>query len=162
MRYIKVMLCALLLLSLGLTGLRAQEAIPAAGGNAAGSGGAVSYSVGQVVYTISTGTTGLVEQGVQQPYTITVATGLAEAGGITLQCSAYPNPTTDFVMLSIENFGTENWSYQLNDMNGKLLVNKPVEGSETRIDMRRLVIATYFLKIFQSHKEIKTFKIIKN
>jgi hypothetical protein len=162
MGYKKVKLCALLLLSLSLTGLRAQEAIPAVGGNAAGGGGSVSYSVGQVVYTTVSGTNGAVEQGVQQPYYITVVTGLARANGITLQCSAYPNPATDYVKLKIENFDTENLSYHLYDMGGKLLVNKPVEGSETSIDMRSLVIATYFLKIFQSHQEVKTFKIIKN
>lgn len=46
----KVKLCILLLSGLGLAGLQAQEAVPATGGNASGSGGTVSYSVGQIVY----------------------------------------------------------------------------------------------------------------
>jgi hypothetical protein len=41
---------------------------PQAGGEATGSGGSVSYSVGQVVYTTNTGINGSVAQGVQQPY----------------------------------------------------------------------------------------------
>jgi len=49
MRYKKMKLCAALLLSLWLTGLQPQEAIPASGGDASSSGGTASYSVWQVV-----------------------------------------------------------------------------------------------------------------
>lgn len=162
MQHKKVKLFAFLLLGLGLTGLKAQVAIPSSGGNASGSGGSVSYSVGQVVYTSGTGTNGSVAQGVQQPYEISVETGLEVAKGITLQCSAYPNPATDFVKLMVENYTFEKLTYQLYDVNGKLLKNKKVEGNETSIDMSNLAIATYFLKVTQSNKEIKIFKIIKN
>ena len=162
MQHKKVKLFAFLLLGLGLTGLKAQVAIPSSGGNASGSGGSVSYSVGQVVYTSGIGTNGSVAQGVQQPYEISVETGLEVAKGITLQCSAYPNPATDFVKLMVENYTIEKLTCQLYDMNGKLLKNKKVEGNETSIDMSNLAIATYFLKVTQSNKEIKTFKIIKN
>jgi len=162
MQHKKVKLFAFLLLGLGLTGLKAQVAIPSSGGNASGSGGSVSYSVGQVVYTSGTGTNGSVAQGVQQPYEISVETGLEVAKGITLQCSAYPNPATNFVKLMVENYTFEKLTCQLYDMNGKLLKNKKVEGNETSIDMSNLAIATYFLKVTQSNIEIKTFKIIKN
>jgi hypothetical protein len=47
-------------------------------------------------------------------------------------------------------------------MNGKLLENKKIEGNQTIIGMSKLVAATYFLKITQSNKEIKIFKIVKN
>jgi len=49
MRHKRLKLSAVLLLGLGLTGLQAQESVNATGGNASGSGGSVSYSVGQVV-----------------------------------------------------------------------------------------------------------------
>ena len=105
MKYKKLKLSTVLLLGLGLTGLQAQTAIPATGGNVSGTGGSVSYSVGQVVYTTNTGgANGSVAQGVQQPFEISVVTGIDEANGITLQCSAYPNPTTDFLKLKVENF----------------------------------------------------------
>ena len=57
-------------LLLGLGGLQAQESPTAAGGEATGSGGTASYSIGQVVYTTNTGTNGSVAQGVQQPFVI--------------------------------------------------------------------------------------------
>ena len=56
----------LLLLGFGLTA-QAQQATTATGGDATGSGGSAAYSVGQIVYTTHTGTTGSVAQGVQQP-----------------------------------------------------------------------------------------------
>ena len=125
------------------TTMQAQSTIPATGGNASGSGGSASYSVGQLVYTTNTGTTGSVVQGVQQPYEISVVTGLQEAKGIDLVCSAYPNPATDFVKLKVENYKTDNLTYQLYDISGILLENKKVEGNETNISMSNLVSATY-------------------
>ena len=162
----------LLTFTFSLSTLMAQETIPATGGNASGSGGTVSYSVGQVVYTTNSGTTGTVAQGVQQPFEISVVTGLEEAKGINLNCTAYPNPTTDYLMLKVENYDNENLSYQLFDMNGKLLETKKVTGKQTSIVMRNLVPATYFVKVYavgrndrtgvtEGNKEVKTFKIIK-
>ena len=153
---------AVLLLFFGLTGLQAQEAIPASGGSASGSGGSVSYSVGQLVYTTSTGSNGSVAQGVQQPYEISVITGIEEASGINLICSVYPNPTSDFLTLKVESFGKENLMYQLYDLNGKLLENKNVTGDKNPLAMSGFGPGTYFLKVTCNNKEVKTFKIVKN
>ena len=162
MRHKRLQLSAVLLLGLGLTGLQAQESVNATGGDALGSGGSASYSVGQVVYTTNTGTNGSVAQGVQQAFEISVVTGLEEAKGINLSVSAYPNPTTDYLTLSIGEFDISNLSYQLYDMNGKLLQNEKITGNQTSIAMGNLVPANYFVKVIQGNKEVKTFKIIKN
>ena len=163
MRHKKLKLSAVLLLGLGLTGLQAQNAVPATGGNASGSGGTVSYSVGQVVYTTNTGgSNGTVAQGVQQPFEISEITGLEEAKGISLSVSAYPNPTSDFLNLKVENYDNTNLSYQLFDISGKLLESKKITGNQTSIVMSNLAPATYFVKVTESNKEVKTFKIIKN
>jgi hypothetical protein len=160
----KVKLSAVILFSLALNGLQAQQTIPSSGGDASGSGGSVSYSIGQMVYTTNTGTNGSVAQGVQQPFEISVVTSVDEAKDITLQCTAYPNPATDLLTLKIDasaKLSIQSLSYQLFDVSGKLLETKKVEGSETSIAMGSLVPATYFLKVIQNNKEIKTFKIIK-
>jgi hypothetical protein len=161
MRHKKLKLSAVLLLGLGLTGLQAQESVNATGGNASGSGGSASYSVGQVVYTTNTGTNGSVVQGVQQPYEISVVTGLEEAKGIHLSVTAYPNPTTDYLTLEVKDFELSNLNFQLYDMNGKLLQSEKITGNQTSIVMSSLVPATYFVKVIQGNKEVKTFKIIK-
>jgi hypothetical protein len=151
-----------LLLGLGLTGLQAQESINATGGDATGIVGSANYSVGQIVYTTNTGTNGSVAQGVQQPFEISVVIGIEEANGMTLQCSTYPNPTTAFLMLNVENYDNINLSYQLFDTQGKLLQTQKITDSQTRIVMSDFVPATYFVKVMGGNKEVKTFKIIKN
>jgi len=161
----KLNLSVLFLFGLGLTGLQAQnihEAIPASGGNASGSGGSASYSVGQVVYTTHTGSSGTVAQGVQQPYEISLITAIEEAKGISLSVSAYPNPATDFLQLIVESEDIKDLSYQLYDITGKLLQNEKITGSPTSIVMSQLVSSTYFVKVITNNKTIKTFKIIKN
>jgi len=158
----KLKLCLVFLIALGLKGLQAQEAIPTSGSNASGSGGTVSYTVGQMVYTINTDVTGSVAQGVQQAYEISVVNGIEDANEINLLFKAYPNPTNDFLTLNIENYDNTDLSYQLYDMSGKLLENKKIIGNETKIILINRVAAIYFLKVVDNQKEIKTFKIIKN
>ena len=108
------------------------------------------------------GSNGSVAQGVQQPFEISVVTGLEEAKGINLSVSAYPNPTTDFLNLKVGNYDNTNLSYQLFDISGKLLETKKLVGNQTNIVMSNLVPATYFVKVTDGNKEVKTFKIIKN
>ena len=151
----------LFLLSIGGVRLRAQEAIPASGSNATGSGGSVSYTVGQVFYSTQTATNGSIAQGVQQPYEISVVIGIEEAYGINLICSVFPNPTNNMLTLKVENYNTENLNYQLYDISGKLLETKKVESIQTEISLKEFKPASYFLKVNENAIEIKTFKIIK-
>ncbi len=162
MNYKKLKLVALLLLCAGITGLQAQESTNAAGGNASGSGGSASYTVGQIVYTAHSASSGSVEQGVQQSYQISTETGIEEARFINLSVSAYPNPTTDYLTLSIEEFDLSNLSYQLYDMQGKVLQNKKITSNKTKIDMAEFVSAIYFVKLIRANQTVKTFKIVKN
>ena len=162
MKHKRLKLSALLLLGFGLTGLQAQTSVNATGGNASGIGGSASYSVGQLAYTTNTGTNGSVSEGVQQPFEISVVTGLEEAKGINLSVSAYPNPTTDYLTLEVKDFELSTLYFQLYDMNGKLLQSEKITGNQTSIVMSNLVPATYFVKVTQGNKEVKTFKIIKN
>jgi hypothetical protein len=162
MRHKQLILSAVLLFALGLTGLKAQEAIPTTAGNTSGSGGSVSYSIGQVVYHIYTGTSGSVAEGVQQPYEISVIIGLEEAIDINLFYKVYPNPVTDILTLKVENLTYENLYYNLIDINGKVLENKRITSIENYINMDKFSPGTYFLKVYDGRETIKSFKIIKN
>ena len=160
-------IATLLTFTVSLSTATAQENANAAGGDALGSGGTASYSVGQVLYTTNTGTNGSVAQGVQQPYEISVVTGLEEVKGINLSVEAYPNPTTDFLTLSIDDnvqirHALSQLSFQLYDSNGKLLQHDKITGTHTGIVMSNLIPAAYFLKVTEGNKEVKTFKIIKD
>jgi hypothetical protein len=98
----------------------------------------------------------------QQPFEISVVSGLEETKDINVSVSAYPIPVTDNLILTVETLDFSTLHYQLYDINGKLLVSKKAESNETNIVMNNLAPSTYFLKVIQNNKEIKSFKIIKN
>lgn len=151
-----------LLIVTTIINLYAQEYIPASGGNATGSGGSVSYSIGQFVYNTHKGINGSVTEGVHQPYEISVVTGLEESIDINVILWVYPNPTHEFLTLRVKNYDLKNLSYQLFDINGKLLEKKILTSTESGLDMNNHVMGIYFLKVLNKHKEVKTFKIIKD
>lgn len=162
MKHKKLKASAVIFLCIGLTGLQAQESVNVTGGYASGGGGSVSYSVGQVMNQTHIGTNGSLSEGVQQPNEISLVTAIDEAKAINLLVSAYPNPTTNYLTLSISEFDITNLSYQLYDMHGTLLHNEKINSNQTRIDMNNLIPSTYFVKVIQGNKEVKAFKIIKN
>jgi len=149
--------------------LFAQNSINAAGGQAAGNGGTVSYTLGQVADQTHTGTNGTVSEGVQQAFEIYVLTALDDARQIELNMTAYPNPVTELLVLKVSGEFSEKLTYRLFDVQGSLLKTEDVTGAETRILMNDLVPATYLLRVYPSddHRNgstdsIKSFKIIKH
>ena len=152
----------LLFLGIATTSLYAQEAVPATGGEASGTGGTVSYTVGQVLYNTNSGTSNSEAQGVQQPYEISIVVGIEAQQGIRLSCQVYPNPSTNYLVLEVENYAIEDLQYHLYDVAGKLLKSDRVQSVSTTINMSDYVPACYLLQVLSESKTIQTFKIIKN
>ena len=140
--------------------VHSQEAIPASGGVATGSGGSASYTVGQVFYTTHTATAGSVSQGVQHPFEFQT---LSNAALTTLNLTAvtYPNPTKDFIILKITDSALHNLRYTLFDINGKAIASGSITESSTQVQMKYLSIGAYVLKVSQKNKALKSFKILK-
>lgn len=137
----------------------AQSAIGGGGGNASGSGGTVSYTVGQIDFHAFSGVGGSVYQGVQQPYEF-FSVGVEEIPGVVLFCSLYPNPTTERVTLYVSDASVLDLRYELYDLSGRLLGNGNVTKLETSIPMGHLPPATYVLKVF--NREVRqVFQLIK-
>lgn len=139
-----------------------QTVIPATGGTATGSGGTVTYTVGQVAYSTLTGSSGSVAQGVQQPWEISVVTAIEKTEGITLGMKVYPNPADDVLTLTIDPFEDMDLKYMLYDMNGMLLQEKKIEESLTEIPLLNYSSTMYLLRIVNNRQEIKVFKVVKN
>ena len=138
-----------------------QENILASGGTAIGTGGTSSYSVGEIFIGTQTGTNGSVAQGTQQPFEISTL-GNDEFPQINLEMSVYPNPTVDRLNLLIGNKEWSNLTYQLFDINGKIISeNQKTTASETPVSMQSFSQGIYFLVVKDSKKTVKTFKIIK-
>ena len=141
--------------------LYAQETTVSTGGLATGTGGTSSFSIGQAFYTTNTGAGGTMSQGVQQVYDISTSLG-EEITTIKLELSVFPNPTKDYLNLKIDNELWNDLTFQLYDMQGKVIAENSLVESNTSIKMEGLPKATYFLRVAQEQKLLKTFKIIKN
>ena len=161
MKYKQLKLSAVFFLSLGLTGVYAQESINASGGNATGSEGSASFSVGQMVYSTHTGEQGSVVEGVQQAFEISVL-GVEEFENINASLRVYPNPVSEYLVLEVKELDLDNLNFQLFDIRGRLLQSKKIINDQTTISMSGLGTAVYFVKVIQDNKEVKTFKVIKN
>jgi len=161
MRQQRKILSIFFLLGFCIATMQGQQTIPATGGNASGSGGSVSYTVGQILSSAISGTNGTVVQGVQQPYEISVVTAIINTEDINLKCLVYPNPTAGNTKLVFESADFENLRYNLFDITGLLLLDKKVESRETEISLENLSSSVYFLKVIKNNQEVKVFKIVK-
>ncbi len=150
----------LLFLLLGMAGAKAQSSLNAAGGNATGTGGSASFSVGQVVYQTSTGAGGSASDGVQQPYEI--FTSNEDLKTIRLSVSVFPNPASSVVNLNVEDPEWSKLSFRLFDVEGRQLLDQAVTSPTMPIALQTKAAGTYFLKVRKGETEIKSFKILKN
>ena len=140
---------------------QAQESANASAGDATGSGGTAAYSIGQVIYTTNTGSSGSLAQGVQHAYQIFPVGNVETTLNISL--TAFPNPTMGNLTLQISDFSNEKLFYQVYDVQGKQLINGQIKTKQTELNTSSLTPATYFINILnQENKKLQTFKIIKN
>jgi hypothetical protein len=139
---------------------QAQDTFVVSGVEAIGSGGSASYSVGQAFYTTNSSSIGSLVQGVQQAFEI-ITLSNPELTALTLSAVAYPNPTTDKIVLSLHNSDLTDLGYVLYDLSGRTLASDLVQGAETEIAMQNLPSGAYILKVNKNNAELKTFKIIK-
>ena len=140
--------------------LTAQEAFVASANEASGAGGSLSYSVGQLITSSQTTANTTIDVGIQLPLQI-VTLSNPEVTRIQLTAKAYPNPSIDFVVLSLTDTDFEGMQYALYSLNGGLVAEASISEAETSVDLRELSVGTYVLRVTQNQKEIKTFKIIK-
>jgi len=141
--------------------INAQQAIITSGGNATGTGGKISYSIGQVADESQTGSTGSIYQGVQQAFEIFTLSG-EEFTNIRLESILYPNPTTTNITLKITNMNLNKLNFQLFDIQGKIINEAKIDSENTILNIMSFPASIYFLKIESNNKVLKVFKIIKN
>lgn len=139
----------------------AQQSVHTSGGNGNGSGGSVSYSIGQISYKATVGTNVKVIEGVQQPFEIQIITGLNNQLANDLNIKVYPNPTLDFITLNVDDLSQGNIYFRLYDMHGRLIENGEVLQNQTQLNLNFLPAAPYLLKVLSRKREIRTFKIFK-
>jgi len=140
--------------------LMAQNNTVASGADVSGSGGSVSYTVGQIEYETLSSSAGTITQGIQQPYEIwSVSIDEPES---QFEFNLFPNPSVDYITLRVEGLPTNDLSYRIYDMNGKLLKTGSIYSTDTFISMEELANATYLVKVSDAKKDYKIFKVLKN
>lgn len=143
--------------------LFAQSVVVPTGGTANGSGGTVTYTVGQIADQKVEGDGRYIIEGVQQPYEIQVV-GINSYPGIHLSAMVYPNPTSDKVVLSIRDYEipSSGLMLQVYDLNGKQLKTMVIKDADTEVDFSAFAAATYHLRVLNQKQLLKTFKVVKN
>jgi hypothetical protein len=131
--------------------LSAQETILASGGDATGSSGSSSYSVVQVFYNTNTSGTGSISQGVQQSVELFTLSN-PELTALTLKVVTYPNPSTDYVVLSLSDANLTNLSYVLYDLQGRIVTKGQATQSSSQIAMHSLATGSYVLEVNQNNQ----------
>jgi hypothetical protein len=141
--------------------IHAQETLPVSGGTAQGSGGTITFTIGQTMYINSTSASGSINQGIQQSFEF-VTLSNPEYKALTLKAVPFPNPTTESITLALNDTDLSGLSYVMNTPLGQFISRGRLVRSETSIAMNNLPKGVYILRVQRNNKELKTFKIIKN
>lgn len=134
----------------------AQEVIGSAGETFSNGSLIVDYTLGEtVIFTGSDGTNDLT-QGFHQTKWQFVG---VEEFQISFEASVYPNPTSDLLIISVQDF--QDLSYQMYDSQGKLVRNGEIKQSESIIAVQELSQGQYSLSIIKNSNPVKQFTLVK-
>ncbi len=121
----------------------------------------IGYAIGQPFYTTVVNDENSLSQGVIQGYEIMkLSTSLNNSRqDLNFTAKLYPNPTTDDLVLSVEEQG--DYNVYLFDNSGKQINSFGLTDKKHRIPLRNYSAGVYYLSIFSKNNLINTFKIIK-
>jgi hypothetical protein len=122
--------------------LAAQADVVGCGGNVSGASGSVSFTVGQVAAVAYTGTSGSMQEGVQQAY-LNPNTSTQEA--VDLPLILGPNPTTGALLLSLGTAPPHPLHYLVIDGTGRTVLSGGPIGQVTHLSVEDLAAGTYRL-----------------
>jgi hypothetical protein len=135
----------------------AQEVITTAGDHHIASTGSLSWTLGEVITeTYSIGQNSLT-QGFNQSQLSATAT--YELPGLNFNLKAYPNPTSDYIILETDK--VKKMNYHVYNQQGKLIIQSELTDIQTKIDFQEFIPAIYIIKIFENNIPLKQFKIVK-
>lgn len=152
----------LILASLSLCSQTISPSVVASsGGYAQGEGVSLSWTLGEmVIETLQNENDGLIlTQGFHQ--TDIIVTSIYEAKSFDLLVNAFPNPVKDQLSVTVQDGAAENIRFGLVDLQGTMLLEGKLVGSETQIDLATFRSGVYFLTLTVKGEKVKTFRIVK-
>lgn len=136
-----------------------QERISGSGGEAAASGGTVSYSIGLIDYSNQSSSSGNLTGGVQQPYELFALS--VNEWNMEWNLSVFPNPTTHLLFVESET-AIDGLTYVILDVSGRLIQQGTLSELKNAIDLSSLASANYLLQIRIKESNVRTYQIAKN
>lgn len=151
----KTLLCSILfsysIVSIG------QQSVVASGGDATGSSGSISYSVGQIAYTHSP--TGILNEGVQQPFEIFITS--IDDSFYQFQLNLYPNPTSRELIVEMKNY-IDGISASIYDAEGRLIQEINLLSAVTSISVSDWAAASYFIRLTDKGGRSAGYQVVKH
>ncbi len=148
----------LIITTLTITAQTTEREVVSANGNFyANSAGQLSTTLGEPVISTTTNGTNTLTQGFQQTQ-ITV-TGIEDLQ-TDFEMNIYPNPVSNFITIKIKEL-KENILLTIYTVEGKVVINRPLTVTETKLDVGSFAKGNYFLNVTQQNEIIKTYKIVK-
>ena len=137
----------------------AQQSFNTSGGNSSGTNISVSYSIGQTFYHETSSAAAIISEGVQHPIEIYILSGNLYEENKIIQL--FPNPTAEFLNLSLKRSLYDEWNYQIFNSEGKLVSAALIEGDFMQIDLGNFEQGIYYVIIFDKSNFKTSYKIIK-
>jgi len=151
---------ALIFVSLTMNAQTASPSVVASsGGNAQGEGFSISWTLGEMAIETFQNDNLILTQGFHQ--TDIIVTSIYEAKSFDLLVNAFPNPVKDQLSVTVQDGAAENIRFGLVDLQGTMLLEGKLVGSETQIDLATFRSGVYFLTLTVKGEKVKTFRIVK-
>lgn len=138
--------------------LMAQERSVASGGEASGTGGTVSYTIGLPDFQTYSGSNGTISEGVQQAYELLSLN--VNDWNKDFQVVFYPNPVTDYLVIEVPETDAE-LTYNILSHSGQLVKSGNLSEIKTSIEVRSFVSEGYFIEIRKNNQLVRHYQFIK-
>ncbi len=148
----------LLFIFSGIIISEAQTVISSSGKAYSNNYAKIDYTVGEIIISSHSTQTTDITQGFHQPrLKITEVVDLP----LDFDIKVFPNPTEQYIQIEF-NKKTKNYSFEIFDVNQKLIIRQDIHNLKTTIDISQYATAIYFLRILNNHQNrVKVYKIIK-
>ncbi len=142
-----------------LININAQEVVSNSGNSFSNDNLNVSWTLGETIINTEQSTDKQLTQGFHQSKL--VITAVKENIQADFSIIVFPNPTADYLNLTLEKIDANKLQFSLIDSNGKILSNTFPESNQTQIAMHQYPSGSYYLQVREKNNILKSFKIIK-
>jgi hypothetical protein len=121
----------------------------------------LDWTIGELQTETYEGTAITITQGFQQADYKKTATKIENTDINPIYISVFPNPTTDYALINIENIELNGFKLCVTDILGKTLFNSDLTSNCTQINLTNYNEGVYMVVIKQNKKIVKILKTIR-